>query len=103
MTPWARSEGNVAKVADIVEVAQSVLRLFVTDDGEAAIDEPWARSNDAFEEHFGARYEDFASKIPLLSGDQGRKYEATLKVNPEAAVLWVITMNETNTTFAIDR
>lgn len=84
----------MAKVADIVEVAQSVLRLFVTDAGEEAIDEPWARSDEAFCEHFGARYEEFASKIPLLSGDQSRKYEATLKVNPEAAVLWVLAMGE---------
>ena len=83
----------MAKVADIVEVAQNVLRLFVTDAGEAAIDEPWARSDEAFHEHFGACYEDFASKIPLLSGDQGQKYEATLKINPEAAVLWVLAMD----------
>lgn len=84
----------MAKVAGIVEVAQSVLKLFITEDGEEGIDEPWARSEEAFAEHFGAHYAEFASRIPLLSGDQSRKYEDTLKVNPEAAILWVLAMNE---------
>jgi hypothetical protein len=79
---------------DLVELAHGILSLFAHD-GEVLIDEPWARDEAAFEGHFGATYEEFALKATLLGADQHVRYEATLKVNPEAAIVWVLAMSET--------
>lgn len=76
--------------ADIVGVAHEILKLF---EGEESVGEPWARDENMFQEHFGVPYEEFAARIPMLSADQSVRYTATLKVNPEAAVLWVISMD----------
>jgi hypothetical protein len=78
---------------DLVELAQNILALFAQD-GEVLVDEPWARDEIAFEQHFGASYEEFATKVTLLGSDQHARYTATLKVNPEAAIVWVLAMNE---------
>ena len=80
-------------MADIVTLAQEILALFAQD-GDVVIDEPWARDEGLFEAHFGATYEEFATKVTLLGSDQHVRYEATLRVNPEAAVLWVLSMSE---------
>ena len=80
-------------MADIVTLAQEILALFAQD-GDVVIDEPWARDEGLFEAHFGAAYEEFATKVTLLGSDQHARYEATLRVNPEAAVLWVLSMSE---------
>jgi hypothetical protein len=78
--------------AEVVGIAHQILRLF---EGEkVAVEEPWARDETRFEEHFGAPYEAFVTRIPLLSADQAVRYAATLKVNPEAAVLWVLSMSD---------
>jgi hypothetical protein len=74
---------------DVLNVVRDVLALFEHTEG---IDEPWSRSEEAFEEHFGASYEELASKVTMLSSDQNARYAATLVVNPEAAVLWVLAM-----------
>ena len=70
---------------DIAAIARDILKLFEND---GTISEPWARDERAFEDHFGCTFEEFGRKTALLSTDQLSKYEATLKVNPEAAVLW---------------
>lgn len=80
-------------VADAVGIAHQILKLF---EGEKiATDEPWARDEGLFEEHFGMPYEAFVERVPMLSADQAKRYEDTLKVNPEAAVLWVLAMDNT--------
>jgi hypothetical protein len=43
-----------------------------------------------FEEHFDTPYWAFCEKLVRLNSDQQKRYWATLEVNPEAAVLWVI-------------
>ena len=78
---------------DLVELAQGILSLFARE-GELLIDEPWARDEAMFQEHFGATYEEFALKVTMLGADQHVRYEATLKVNPEAAIVWVLAMSE---------
>lgn len=78
-------------MTDIASIARDILKLF---DADGTTSEPWARDEKAFEEHFGCDFEDFGRKMSLLSTDQVTKYEATLKVNPEAAVLWVVCMHE---------
>ena len=75
---------------DVLGVVRDVLALFEHAEG---VDEPWARSEEAFEEHFGASYEELTSKVTMLSSDQAARYSATLVVNPEAAVLWVLAMS----------
>jgi hypothetical protein len=81
----------MASITDIVGAANNILALFASNDEQ--VDEPWARDEVAFENHFGASYMELVEKLPLLSSDQHARYEATLKVNPEAAVLWVLTMS----------
>ena len=56
--------------------------------------EPWAQDEEVFEEHFGVSYGEFSRRVKLLSSDQQKKFTQTIEVNPEAAVLWVISMNE---------
>ena len=77
------------ELVDIAQGLEGLLKLFKDEEG---INEPWARDEARFEEHFGHPYEEFALKVPELSADQHTRYEATLKVNPEAAVLWVLAM-----------
>lgn len=77
-------------MSDIVDVARDILALLVSEEN---INEPWARDEVAFADHFGASYEEFAQKVTLLGADQHARYEATLRVNPEAAVLWVVSMS----------
>lgn len=78
-------------IPDIVGAANHILALFASNDEQ--VDEPWVRDESAFADHFGASYGDLVEKLPLLSSDQHARYEATLKVNPEAAVLWVLAMS----------
>ena len=79
-------------VADAVGIAHQILKLF---EGEqVALNEPWARDEQLFEEHFGMPYEALVSRVPMLSADQAKRYADTLKVNPEAAVLWILAMND---------
>ena len=79
-------------VADAVGIAHQILKLFEGE--EVATGEPWARDEELFAEHFGVTYEELVRRVPMLSADQGTRYEATLKVNPEAAVLWVRAMGD---------
>jgi hypothetical protein len=58
------------------------------------IDEPWASSEQAFLTHFGVPYEAFLEVIQHLSPRQEEVLHATFEVNPEAAVLWILAMDE---------
>lgn len=51
--------------------------------------EDWAEDEGAFEDHFGISYESFNEKLHTLDRARFDLYEKTLKVNPEAAVIWV--------------
>ena len=55
--------------------------------------EPWAASEEAFERHFGAEYECFTTILQHLDEEQGARFDATMKINPEAAVLWILSMD----------
>ena len=68
-----------------------VLELFA---GTPGSDEPWAAGEEAFERHFGESYEVFVVILQHLSPEQAERFGATLQVNPEAAVLWILSMEE---------
>ena len=57
-------------------------------------DADWAHDDAAFELHFGASYEEFVEIVEHLSSDQRKLLDATYNVNPEAAVLWILAMEE---------
>lgn len=54
----------------------------------------WSRDEEAFLHHFGATAEEYQEIVDRLDPAQQRLLEATLEVNPEAAVLWVLAMEE---------
>lgn len=54
----------------------------------------WLSDETAFHRHFGASYEDFTGVAECLEPDQLELLRKTLEVNPEAAVLWVLHMEE---------
>jgi hypothetical protein len=68
---------------------QKVLSLFAGTPGSG---EPWASNEEAFEVHFGESYGYFTEVLQHLSPEQGEMFEATIRVNPEAAVLWILSM-----------
>ena len=55
--------------------------------------ERWASDEGAFETHFGSSYECFIEILHHLDAEQGERFDATMKVNPEAAVLWILSMD----------
>ena len=57
-------------------------------------EEPWAADEEAFLKHFGAPYEYFVEIVRHLDQRQEALLHATLEVNPEAAVLWILAMEE---------
>lgn len=54
----------------------------------------WASDEEAFFRHFGVPHEAYEAIVAHLGPDQERMLGATLAVNPEAAVLWVLSMEE---------
>lgn len=54
----------------------------------------WATSEDAFLRHFGVLVEEYRDVVSHLSPEQASLLERTLAVNPEAAVLWILSMEE---------
>jgi len=54
----------------------------------------WAQDEESFYTHFGVHYEDYLATLEHLSDEQRVQLDATLAVNPEAAVLWVLHMEE---------
>jgi hypothetical protein len=75
----------------LIDTAQRALSLLGGGPGSG---EPWAASETEFERHFGAPYEAFAEIVQHLNREQEMLLQATLKVNPEAAVLWILAMEE---------
>ena len=61
---------------------------------EPGHDMAWPEDEAEFERHFGAPYEAFLEIVEHLSPDQKKLLDATLNVNPEAAVLWILAMEE---------
>ena len=55
-------------------------------------DEPWAVDEESFEVHFGRSYEYFIEILHHLDEEQTERFDDTMKVNPEAAVLWILSM-----------
>jgi hypothetical protein len=77
----------------LIGTAKRALSLF---SGSPGSDQPWAASEAEFERHFGAPYEAFAEIVQHLNQEQEALLSATLEVNPEAAVLWILAMEEIN-------
>ena len=75
----------------LIGTAQRALSLF---GGSPGSGEPWAASEAEFERHFGAPYAAFVEIVQHLNQNQEALLRATLEVNPEAAVLWILTMEE---------
>jgi len=57
--------------------------------------EPWETDEIAFEHHFGHSFVEFLELVSHLNSKQLEQYNKTLEVNPEAAVLWVLSMEST--------
>lgn len=56
--------------------------------------EPWMENEEAFQAHFGQSYEDFAIILANLDQAHNELYEKTVKVNPEAAVVWAFYISD---------
>ena len=56
--------------------------------------QPWEQDEEAFLRHFGVPHEEYALIVSHLTEDQHALLEATIEVNPEAAVLWILSMEE---------
>jgi hypothetical protein len=54
----------------------------------------WLKSEEGFLLHFGCEFEDFNEVYELLSESQKQLFAKTVAINPEAAVLWVLAMDE---------
>lgn len=60
--------------------------------GEALPD--WASDEEAFLRYFGEPHEVYAEVVSRLTPEQAAVLDQTLAVNPEAAVMWVLSMEE---------
>ena len=56
--------------------------------------ETWATDEEEFFRHFGVPYEAFHEIVQHLNPQQEDLLRATFEVNPEAAVLWILAMEE---------
>lgn len=54
----------------------------------------WVTSEVAFQRHFGATLEEYQEIAARLDPGQTELLDRTLAVNPEAAILWVLSMEE---------
>lgn len=75
----------------VIGAAKKALEYSKSLQGENA--PPWLTDAVEFERHFGAPHEAFLEIVEHLSDDQRSLLEATLDVNPEAAVLWILAMD----------
>lgn len=66
---------------------------FVAGSDTTTVVEDWAEDESAFEDHFGVAYDEFDEKLKMLDRGQFELYEKMLKVNPEAAVVWILFMH----------
>lgn len=56
---------------------------------------PWERDESAFLSHFGVPFEEYALIVEHMNDEQRELLARTIDVNPEAAILWVLAMEET--------
>lgn len=77
---------------DLLNTIGTIRRVLGIFTGTPDSDEPWAADEEAFETHFGRSYDYFIEIMHHLDEGQGERFEATLKINPEAAVLWILSM-----------
>ena len=71
------------------------LRAIMRRSGQGSAD--WLSDEESFLRHFGVPHEAFEEVVHHLDENQLRLLEATLEVNPEAAVLWILAMQEVET------
>jgi hypothetical protein len=74
-----------------IEAAHRALSFFGNGPGS---DQSWASDEWEFQKHFGVPYEAFIEIAQHLDSKQEQLLHDTLKVNPEAAVLWILSMEE---------
>lgn len=55
---------------------------------------PWENDESAFLSHFGVPFEEYAAVVGHLNDQQIDLLRKTIEVNPEAAVLWILAMEE---------
>lgn len=58
-----------------------------------AVDEPWLHDEELFFQHFGSTYDDFWDVVQHLNQDQQDRLWLTMEVNPEAAIIWILSMD----------
>jgi len=56
--------------------------------------QPWEHDEVSFHRHFGVPFEEYALVVEHMTPKQLSLLQRTLDVNPEAAVLWVLAMEE---------
>jgi predicted alpha/beta superfamily hydrolase len=78
---------------DLLNALGAIRRTLDFFAGTPDSNEPWAASEEAFEAHFGGSYEFFVEVLQHLDEEQSARFDATLRVNPEAAVLWTLSMD----------
>jgi hypothetical protein len=78
---------------DLLNALGAIRRTLDFFAGTPDSDEPWAAGEEEFEAHFGLPYESFVEILHHLDEEQGARFDATMKVNPEAAVLWILSMD----------
>ncbi len=77
---------------DLVKAATALKEIASLFEGSPDAGEPWAESEEAFLTHFGAPYEYLCEVVAHLDREQASRFDATMEVNPEAAVLWALAM-----------
>lgn len=70
------------------------LRRFAREVGSQRQPQPWEHDEESFLRHFGVPFEEYALVASHLTEEQHALLEATIEVNPEAAVLWILSMEE---------
>jgi hypothetical protein len=82
---------DLLRALDIAKQARDLVR----DTRLAATAPAWLDDEETFLRHFGAPYEAYETIVHHMSPEQTTVLDATLSVNPEAAVLWVLSMQVT--------
>jgi hypothetical protein len=79
---------------DLITGLGAVKEILTSFGGTPDSGEPWAADEASFERHFGATYTFFREVLEHLSPEQEERFEKTMQINPEAAVLWILSMDE---------
>lgn len=81
---------NLSSILEAAGHVREIARL--AQDGPAV--PAWITDEEAFFRHFGATVEEFEAVVEHLSPGQTDLLRRTLVVNPEAAVIWILSMEE---------